>query len=394
LKWPALLLLLGLSSCGVARRVDDPRCATPQACEAIHPVGIADPASPDFHGALVRSLGWNLSTCMTCHGDDFAGGRAGKSCLGCHDQGPTGCTVCHGQPPASGAHARHAGRFGCDVCHIKPTRWDEPGHLRDEAGALIDRARVTFGGLARAHGATPSWDGTRCSSTYCHGDATPAWNGGASEAGCGSCHRIPPPSHASRRCGDCHARVADSTARIVDDRLHVDGTVNVGDDSGSCAACHPLPGGAHAAHLQARHQLRAPLGCGDCHQVPAALDSPGHIDQPGAEVFPDGTSALARSDGARATWDAAAGRCSDVYCHGGGRALGADTTATIVRQPSWDGDQSAAVCGACHGVPPADAAHPAPMTLADCNRCHARTIDASGALVRGGAHLDGIIDAP
>src|SRR5262249_48516799 len=158
------------------------------------------------------------------------------------------------------------------------------------------------------------------------------------------------------------------------------------DDSGSCAACHPLLGGAHDRHTQTPHQLRAPLGCADCHAVPTAVDSPGHIDHaPGAIVFPDGTSVLARSDGALPGWDAPAGRCSAVCCRGGGRTLGGDGAATVVRAPAWSDGASAAVCGACHGVPPVDAAHTPAMGLPDCARCHGRTIDATGALIRGGA---------
>src|SRR4051812_3660993 len=162
--------------CGVARNVDGRRCTPAEACVTVHAAGITDAASPGFHGALVRSLGWNLSTCAHCHGDDFAGGTSKKSCLGCHGQGPgqgpTGCTTCHGQPPTSGAHARHSARFGCGECHVTPARWDDPGHLRDESGQLLERVRVTFGPLARSHDATPTWDGERCSGTYCHGDAT------------------------------------------------------------------------------------------------------------------------------------------------------------------------------------------------------------------------------
>src|SRR3954447_25722949 len=105
----ALLGLLAAGSaagagCGVARPVDGRPCASASACEQIHPDGIADPKSADFHGALLRSTGWNFATCQKCHGTDFAGGTSGNSCLKCQAEGPTGCTVCHAQPPATGAH--------------------------------------------------------------------------------------------------------------------------------------------------------------------------------------------------------------------------------------------------------------------------------------------------
>src|SRR4051794_17551088 len=78
--------------CADARTVDGGRlCATAGACETIHPAGIADPTSPDFHGDLVKQSGYKLSLCQGCHGDDFGGGKSGKSCLTCHDAGPTAC---------------------------------------------------------------------------------------------------------------------------------------------------------------------------------------------------------------------------------------------------------------------------------------------------------------
>ena len=62
-----------------------------------------------------------------------------------------------------------------------------------------------------------------------------------------------------------------------------------------------------------------------------------------------------------------------------------DTVSEIVTGP--------AVCGACHGVPPADAAHAGNPGLTDCAGCHPQTMDATGALLPGGKHLDGVIDA-
>jgi predicted CxxxxCH...CXXCH cytochrome family protein len=376
--WRRPLIAVLLAGCGVARPVDGRRCASAQACERIHPAGIADPSSPDFHGALLRASGWHFDTCAQCHGADFAGGTAGSSCRKCHVDGPTACSVCHGAPPPTGAHVAHARKYDCTACHLMPTRWSDVGHLFAADGSVIPRARVTFGALAKQH-AGPGWDGVRCSGTYCHGDATPAWNGGPAEAACGSCHRIPPVGHASNRCGDCHGRVADNQARVLVDTLHVDGQLSLGDDSGTCLSCHPSPGGAHASHMLAPHQLRGPIGCNECHVVPTAIDSPGHIDQSRAPVFPPGSGVLARAGGAMPRWDGT--RCAGTYCHG-------DAT------PTWVPGNGAASCGACHGVPPATAAHDGVTSLADCVRCHRTTIDASGALIVGGTHLDGVVNGP
>src|SRR6185295_4539864 len=109
---------------------------------------------------------------------------------------------------------------------------------------------------------------------------------------------------------------------IKDHSLHLDGKLSLGDDSGTCQACHPSPGGAHTAHLTALHKLRGPIGCEECHNVPAAVTSPGHIDHPeGAIVFPAGSGALSRTSGLTPAWDRAGGECSNVWCHGGSAKL-------------------------------------------------------------------------
>jgi len=399
-----LVLVAGLvAACSTPRAVDDTRrCATEAACATVHPPGIADPASADFHAGLVVATGWNLGGCAKCHGADFSGGIAEKTCLGCHKEGPTSCTTCHAQPPSTGAHLGHA-QFGCEACHTKPLVWTDAGHLFAADGAVIKQATVTFGAVAHSDSATPTYDGIGCSGTYCHGATlhdpaarltTPVWKGSPSDGACGSCHGIPPASHSNPRCSECHGRVVDVTGGLANRALHVDGQLSLGDDSGTCLACHPSPGGAHASHTGAAHHLARPLDCTECHAVPAAVDSPGHIDHDRAQVFPPGTSALARSNQANPVWDRAQGTCSDVSCHGGGSLLAMDTAPTIQRRPAWAAatGPSPAVCGACHGIPPKDQVHTATWTLSDCHRCH-RTVDANGSL-NIATHLNGIVDGP
>jgi predicted CxxxxCH...CXXCH cytochrome family protein len=344
MKRLATMLLLA-AGCSTVRPVDEGRRCDGGDCATVH-----EPDIVASHPSLIVSLNYDLSKCQHCHGDDFSGGLAQKSCLGCHAQGPTACNVCHGQPPSSGAHAAHSSRFDCTACHPKPQSWDEPDHL----GPL----RVSF------------FDGVRCSGTWCHGDATPAWNGGPGEAACGSCHGNPPANHSNPRCNECHPS---------DPAKHVDGTVELGDGSGNCSACHGQPPstGAHLAHTSAPHRLSKPFGCGECHFVPTALMDPGHIDHDRAVEFPAGTSALARTGGATPAFDGA--RCTNVYCH---------ASAT----PGWSDGASASQCGACHGIPPADAAHAPTLGLGDCHTCH-RTVDASGTL-NPATHINGVVDGP
>ncbi len=397
------LWALGILGCSTVRPLDDEgrRCPTEAACATVHPPGIADPMSPDFHGILIESLGWDLGKCAHCHGEDFAGGTSGKSCLRCHEQGVSACTTCHGQPPETGAHLAHANKkLDCSACHVKPVLYTDAGHLFAENGSVIDTPRITFGALANAslhagdRSEPPEWKNGACSGVYCHGDTfrdtnaivtRPLWNGGAANAACGTCHGLPPSNHTRSNCVECHARVTDASRRLVGDALHVDGKVSLGDDSGTCLACHPSPGGAHAAHTGALHRLRPPLGCTECHVPPAEVSSPGHIDHDGpATVFPAGWTGLGATGGATPAFDASTSTCSNVYCHG------------TSSRPDWNGGSSAAACGACHGIPPLNAAHTSSIGLADCHLCHPSTIDATGSLIVGATstHLDGVIDGP
>jgi predicted CxxxxCH...CXXCH cytochrome family protein len=185
----------------------------------VHAPGILDPASPDFHPRVLARERWDLRVCARCHGDDFAGGTSGQSCLGCHVQGPTACATCHG-PGAldepKGNHAPHfAAGFDCSACHIQPATWDAPGHIVSDAPP----AEVTFGTLANLtpptgnRSASASWDGMACRNVYCHGDVTRWWGGTDTEPRwdeppprftCDHCHGAPPPDHPRLDCASCH----------------------------------------------------------------------------------------------------------------------------------------------------------------------------------------------
>jgi predicted CxxxxCH...CXXCH cytochrome family protein len=294
--------------------------------------------------------------------------------------------------------------WSCDECHQVPDRWDAEGHIL--RGGLADPApaEVRFGPAASqtppfaARRAPPSYDPAlqRCSDVYCHGDALagggaaltrPIWSAtGAGQAACGSCHGDPPASHADDRCASCHPTGAGE---------HIDGALAIGSASG-CSGCHgsadssapprDLAGnqlttaigvGAHRSHLDAPRRLRGPVACADCHQVPAALDSPGHIDSAApAEVALAGGGAWNRAEASCQSW-----------CHGDS-------------QPVWTRvGLDEVFCGSCHGVPPADAEHAPDLALSDCASCHPSTVDSFGNILRAGApgnetsqHMDGDVD--
>jgi predicted CxxxxCH...CXXCH cytochrome family protein len=212
----------------------------PDCAVRVHPPGILDPASPDFHPRELARLGWDLRVCAGCHGADFSGGAAGVSCLTCHPAGPTACDTCHGagaMDAPAGNHAPHlAAHVACAACHVVPATWDAPGHILGASGP----AQVVFGPLASTTpwGSTragpPSWDGATCRNVYCHGDVgpirggvdpEPRWDEQPPAFTCDRCHGAPPPDHPLRTdCVTCHPP---STAPT-----HVDGKVDFVDDHG------------------------------------------------------------------------------------------------------------------------------------------------------------------
>jgi predicted CxxxxCH...CXXCH cytochrome family protein len=303
------------------------------------------------HAKDVAARGYDLPTCQGCHGEDFAGNGPAPSCLSCHEKGPTACDTCHENPPTTAAHPAHLAQgLACMECHVTPTTWDGHASGRPVSGP----AKVT----------QPSWNGERCTNVYCHGTAQPRWTGGATEAACGSCHGVPPPSHARNECAECHTPAK-----------HVDGKLDVGL---TCTSCHasPPPTGAHAAHNKGGF-FSLPMACSECHKVPTTVTDVGHIDSAAPAELTFGSIATAR--GANPTWNGQS--CSDVSCHG-------------PLQPSWSGTaEESAYCGGCHGLPPTTPAHNSGMTTFDCVSCHAQSVTQfGGILVGGGKHVNGVID--
>lgn len=403
----ALAALVAAGAACAEERDRDPGC---EDC-GIHPAGILDPDSPDFHARELQRRDWDFHLCAGCHGEDFTGGSAGAACTECHEDGPTACTTCHDEVPDSGAHPAHLGggpmgrAWDCAECHEVPERWDDEGHILRGGLADPQPAEVSFGAEAARTPPFADRDGppvydpaiARCSEVYCHGDTLgaggsltrPVWTAvGAGQADCGTCHGVPPPDHASDACASCHPTGAPQ---------HIDGVLQVGGDGEGCTGCHgsgddPAPPrdlagnvvttaigvGAHQSHLDAPRRISGPVPCAACHEVPAAVDSPGHIDSaPPAEVVLAGGG----------TWDRAEASCQ-TWCHGDD-------------EPVWTRvGQGEVFCGSCHGVPPEGGPHTPAMQLTDCAGCHPATVDGFGNILRSGPpgaetseHMDGDVDA-
>ncbi|MBI2375151.1 MAG: CxxxxCH/CxxCH domain-containing protein [Deltaproteobacteria bacterium] len=336
-----------------------------------------------------------------------------------------GCRSCHGSranaaPPKAidgalsrsargvGAHQAHlsGGAFSrnvpCEECHAVPELVGDPGHLDETPGA-----ELLFGAVATASAAAPSYDegSGSCANTYCHGAKltggaapVPIWTSEGSIV-CGGCHGLPPPAPhpASERCELCHSPVAGPNKTIAERRRHGDGTLDAVDGA-ACLGCHgsgassappkDLDGqsdprlvtvGAHQEHLSGG-QFSKPVECVECHLVPTALDSPGHVDtaRPAELTF----GSIARADAATPSWDRTAMTCSGAYCHG------ATLEGSTPSVPVWTQLEATGRCGSCHGLPPA-APHP---DVDRCELCHLPTAGPAQTIANRATHVNGTVD--
>lgn len=391
---------------------------------AMHPPGMVDPRSVDFHARTLRLERWapmfdpeHPGACGRCHEgapvrpERIRGVAAGATpCTTCHETRTDGsfvCSTCHGDgerssPPrdpcffptvVSDAHLAHVvrGRFAsqaldCSTCH--------PGRDADvRTGAHGDRTvDVVFDPVLAGEDATFDPETGRCTNA-CHSREGErrlfSWRGSGA-LGCGDCHGIPPDSHYPGTCDRCHAEVSADGLLIDNPVLHLDGIVQHGNGASDCTSCHGIDEagwpttGAHSSHRDPT--ISSSVACDSCHRVPIDLHDAGHLD--GVVQIDFGGLAIAR--GAMPRFDADAETCASVACHGEG------TLGQTGAEPRWsDLSGNAARCGACHSVPP-----PPPHTTATtCGAvlCHrgevvgtteGLRITASGRAL----HIDGDLD--
>lgn len=221
----------------------------------------------------------------------------------------------------------------------------------------------------------------------CHGTR---YDGGLVEVSCLTCHNKPGGPEACNTChGDFNADPADFAA-IAPPR-GLDGETEETD-----AAV-----GAHQHHLE--YFASAEATCGECHTVPPAFNSPGHIDAtPGAEVSFPGTLVKTATEGGlrqpAPAFDAATNSCNNAYCHGNWGLLKAQSQFVFIyasekiegntASPVWNDEESAA-CGTCHDLPPKG--HN-PFELSACVTCHQGVIDQTGVIIDKTKHINGKIN--
>lgn len=318
------------------------------------------------------------------------------------------CAQCHGSaanpaPPIStrgatsttdvtvGAHQLHLrdtpirAAVACSECHVVPTGQEPTWHFGDA------HATVTWGPLATARGAAPTWDrdARTCANIYCHGakmrappTSAPIWTYAAEPAlappspgVCGGCHGYPPPAPHPQlaACSACHpATVTADGAIDVAGGKHVNGRLDVrfGEGGLTCDLCHGFPpeGPGHAVHAGAAGDpakgvygattvlqdlfpgatpLGAPdryaFGCGNCHPIDDARHMDGTLD---VELWSGSAPAGSLKARASAAATYSEGRCSGTYCHSSGQE-----TPAFATSPAWN-TAAGLGCAGCHSNPP------------------------------------------
>lgn len=368
-------------------------------------------AHPEKHVDGVVQVKGGGSACNSCHGDTSAASPA----PGDPSTAPPSDT--NGETNTSlatvGAHASHlkaahgvAAPVACSECHTVPSAVGSPGHNDGEA-------EVAFGDLAEARGAGPTWNVQEATcATYCHGqtlsggtNTAPSWTKvDGSQAACGTCHGLPPPTRHPQnplglKCSQCHDTVAEDASgnlTIAKPKQHVNGTVNMIGGT-TCHSCHGSAAnnapptdvtrrteaslvsvGAHQTHLATTRSK--PVACSECHPVPANY---WHYD--GAVDFAFGPSAELKDHAP--SFDRASATCANTYCHAPNQSDGTSAGGTV-RDPVWikvDGTQNA--CGTCHGIPP-----PRPhLQLQECSECHDTVGPDHRTIVKPAQHVDGVV---
>jgi len=341
---PATILVLGshlLASCSdLKKEWNSPASAV----STVHPEDWGEAGTPDFHGLYLKGKDWKETECTQCHGLTYAGGTSGVSCFPCHDAYPHSVKF---TPYHNGyLQQNNFPLKKCQLCH----------------GASYNGGSVVTVGCGQF--------------SFCHYDKNGAPK---SPEACNTCH------------GVFRAPVSDVLSAAPPKSVLGDTLISV---SGV---------GAHQKHLSTGVKGKS-VKCVECHTVPAAYNSSGHLNGFPAQVaFNDTLAKLPTAAGkyvpANVQYDHASGNCANTYCHGNWRAI--RSTAPTEAQyayadtamvggnflPRWTSGASQADCGSCHGLPPKG--HVADLT-GYCG-CH-DFFKADGSVKDRARHMNGKIN--
>ena len=304
---------------------------------------------------------------------------------------PTTCNTCHGSPPASGAHQKHAGYYGgvltaCVKCHPDHIPEGSPfGHATSagKRGLLLQFVTTPNSGGAYSGDISyplylynQSRNGS-CSGLYCHSNGrggapnmTPSWSSSFGTS-CSGCHRGDALSGAPMNSGSHLAHVGNGAVTVVD-----------------CMKCHNLTVSDSRTISDISKHLN--------QTVDVAFDA----SIGGTNGFYNGlNSPIAKAN------NTAFGRCKNIYCH----SNGSNTTPPFnnYTTPVWGGSSLPVDCTGCHGNNASsskvntsgnhrkhiDASFNAKVgTGLGCVECHAKTVGDDRTIIDKTKHVNGFKD--
>lgn len=313
--------------CSEKRDIADVKVST-------HPEGWVKENAAGEHAEYLAQTGYNLSSCASCHGEDFAGGSSGVSCYSCHENFP------------------HPEGFG-------------------------DKQSPTFHSLFIK---TNDWNIQGCAE--CHGQN---YDVVKDDKSCRSCHTQ---NAGPLACTTCHGEFGQDVSDNYSSFIAPPEDLNEGEETTDAGV------GAHQLHLTAL-KYSNPIACQSCHIVPQTVFDVSHIEELPAEVVFD---TLATHNGqVQPVWTHETLTCENVYCHGNFTFYKDSSSYSFIyadsvmtgNNPSiiWNKvDGSQIQCGSCHDLPPKGHA-----TFASCNSCH-NGYNPAANQVNLEKHINGKID--
>lgn len=235
------------------------------------PASLISCSATSCHGTISPAWGSaGAGGCVTCHSPDTATSSF-KITAGTTDTAKSTIHVSH----LNKSHNMRSAAFACTECHIAVSSFSDPGHITGQLPASVTMGSDLAKGLPKlaATPLSPSFNGTACSNTWCHGaglasNTTPPAGvvlsptfgttllTGIASNDCGKCHGYPPQSsdhiktapstyYVASECKSCHPHVLSDgsgfeTTGAETIAKHIDGNIDA--SGGSCTGCHKSGG--------------------------------------------------------------------------------------------------------------------------------------------------------
>ncbi|OGW28483.1 MAG: hypothetical protein A2X56_00275 [Nitrospirae bacterium GWC2_57_13] len=346
------------------------------------------------------SKGLKISTdgqCSTvyCHSSGIAPGASAPTYAPvAWNAVSTGCNFCHGAPPATNAHAKHATTYsmGCTECHQATASSNTAiGDKTKHVNSVNDVAWQTSGNNSDGSAYETAGADT-CSNIYCHSqgsvNAAPYTTG--ANVGNAPNSSVLWTGSMGTECTGCHSGDSAVTGGIL-----------------------VMSSGKHGKHIGNSSVIGKDITCDNCHSATVAADQnrtigatpTNHVNKQVNVAFT--TLNTGASYSGTVTPGDSFGSCSTSYCHSIGNTSAPagqlpGGAPSIYTTPGWGDAAWITVCNGCHGRTTTSGApdyttgaagsvsansHSAHVGGApDCANCHTDTTT-TGTVIKAGSTL-------